>query len=267
MQPRAQDVFRSRNIYQLYSSLVLTLQFLYYQRNFFSSPTSLSSVVLTILALVVYAISPPDDSWVVVGVIAVHVVPVILVVMIYEICSIRQARDRARIASVNHLIDCDELHHYVPPLEAFPTRRRLQDLRLQIALLNREVDEFEHHTYGELSSANIFGIPSMNDEEINALPVHSCKDTCLESEDAPPKQASSSSTSALALDQESMTIGMPDDDGSSDELICNICLEPVIEGDLVCCFPCIHQITFNHFPKSQYGGLRSELKLNFNDYG
>lgn len=210
-------------------------------RNFFSSPTRLSSVVLTILALVVYAISPPDDSWVVVGVIAVHVVPVILVVMIYEICSIRQARDRARIASVNHLIDCDELHHYVPPLEAFPTRRRLQDLRLQIALLNREVDEFEHHTYGELSSANIFGIPSMNDEEINALPVHSCKDTCLESEDAPPKQASSSSTSALALDQESMTIGMPDDDGSSDELICNICLEPVIEGDLVCCFPCIHQ--------------------------
>ncbi|XP_015077934.1 E3 ubiquitin-protein ligase SDIR1-like [Solanum pennellii] len=199
-------------------------------RKFFSSATVLSSVILTILAVVIYAISPPDDSWVLVGVIAIHVVPVIVVVMIYEICSIRQARDRERIAPVNHLIDSDELHYDVPPLESFPTRRRLQDLRLQIANLNREVDEFEHHTYGELSS--IFRIPSVNDEEIDA---------CLESEDAPPEQASSSSTSALASDQESMTIGVPDEDGSSDELICNICLEPVIEGDLVCCFPCIHQ--------------------------
>lgn len=76
------------------------------------------------------------------GVIGLHVVPVIVVVMIYEICSIRQARDRERIAPVNHLIDSDELHYDVPPLESFPIRRRLQDLRLQIANLNREVDEF-----------------------------------------------------------------------------------------------------------------------------
>lgn len=76
------------------------------------------------------------------GAIAVHVVPVILVVMIYEICSIRQARDRARSASVNQLIGCDAPQDYVPSLEAFPTRRRLQDLRLQVALLNREIDEF-----------------------------------------------------------------------------------------------------------------------------
>lgn len=162
----------------------------------------------------------------IVGIIAVHVVLVILVVMIYEICSILQAQDRARSASVNPLNDCDAPEHYVPSSEPFPTRRRLQHQTLQIGLPNREVDEFEHFPYGELSSANIFRIPSMTDGEINALPVHNC--TGLESENAPPEQASSSSTSASAL-----------------ELLCNICLEPIMEGDRVCCFPsCIHKIHF-----------------------
>ncbi|XP_060175094.1 uncharacterized protein LOC132605852 isoform X2 [Lycium barbarum] len=113
----------------------------------FSSPTKLSFVSLAILVLFLYSISPADDTMVFMGFVCVQVAPIMAFVMIYEICFSR--RDITRSTSTNHLSCCYELHHYVPSSKACPTRRRLQELRHQIALLNCESYEFVrmHHQH------------------------------------------------------------------------------------------------------------------------
>ncbi|XP_016496989.2 E3 ubiquitin-protein ligase SDIR1-like [Nicotiana tabacum] len=205
---------------------------------FFTSPTKTACIVLAILVLFLYTLSPADDtSMVFMGCVFVHVIMIIAFAMIYEICSTRQARGRTSSTFVNHLIGCDTLHQYVPSSEAFPTRRRLQELRLQVALLDRELVEFENLTLSELPSASVFGIPSMNEEEINALPVHNYKGIGLESEDAPLEQGSFSAASAKGY----WRIGITEEDPSCDESTCNICFEQVIKGDLVRSLPCLHQ--------------------------
>ncbi|KAK4254936.1 hypothetical protein QN277_008006 [Acacia crassicarpa] len=65
-----------------------------------------------------------------------------------------------------------ELQLHVPPSIAIATRGRLQGLRLQLALLDREFDELDNETLRALESATAPGTTSMTDEEINTLPVH-----------------------------------------------------------------------------------------------
>ncbi|XP_059297643.1 uncharacterized protein LOC132050422 isoform X3 [Lycium ferocissimum] len=111
--------------------------------------SGVGDILFLFSVLFLYSISPADDAMVFMGFVCVQVAPIMAFVMIYEICSSRRARDRTRSTSTNYLSCCDELHHYVPSSEACPIRRRLQELRHQIALLNRESYEFVrmHHQH------------------------------------------------------------------------------------------------------------------------
>ncbi|MCD7472068.1 hypothetical protein HAX54_012956 [Datura stramonium] len=207
-------------------------------RRFFSSPTRLSSVVMPTIGLFLYAIFPHEDEALFCAAsIALHVVPVIVVVMIYEICCICQARGRRRNISFSCVINYDALNACMPLSESFYTRRRLRELRLQIALLDREIYEFRNMTNGFVPFPRVIGVPAMLVEELNALPVYNYEGTGLEREDAPMQQASSSSASP----EESQMIEITEDGGSSADLICSICMDEVKKGELIRNLPCSHQ--------------------------
>lgn len=126
----------------------------------------------------------------------------------YATCQQLQAQAQAHAAAASGLLGHTELRLHVPPSIAFATRGRLQGLRLQLALLDREFDDLgmccallniisassllricdepevlivilailaDYDTLRALDSDNMSGIPSMSEEEINALPVHKYK--------------------------------------------------------------------------------------------
>lgn len=59
----------------------------------------------------------------------------------YATCQQLQAQARAHAAAASGLLGHAELHFQMPPSIAIATRGRLQGLRLQLALLDREFDE------------------------------------------------------------------------------------------------------------------------------
>ena len=59
----------------------------------------------------------------------------------YATCQQLQAQAQAHAAAANGLLGRTELRVHVPPTIALATRGRLQSLRLQLALLDREFDD------------------------------------------------------------------------------------------------------------------------------
>lgn len=59
----------------------------------------------------------------------------------YATCQQLQAQARAHAAAASGLLGHTELRLHMPPSIAFATRGRLQGLRLQLALLDRELDD------------------------------------------------------------------------------------------------------------------------------
>ena len=59
----------------------------------------------------------------------------------YATCQQLQAQARAHAAAASGLMGHTELRLHMPPSIAFATRGRLQGLRLQLALLDREFDD------------------------------------------------------------------------------------------------------------------------------
>lgn len=59
----------------------------------------------------------------------------------YATCQQLQAQAQAHAAAASGLLGHTELRLHVPPSIAFATRGRLQSLRLQLALLDREFDD------------------------------------------------------------------------------------------------------------------------------
>lgn len=59
----------------------------------------------------------------------------------YATCQQLQAQARAHAAAASGLLGHTELRLHVPPSISFATRGRLQGLRLQLALLDREFDD------------------------------------------------------------------------------------------------------------------------------
>lgn len=59
----------------------------------------------------------------------------------YATCQQLQAQARAHAAAARGLLSHTELRVHMPPSIAFATRGRLQGLRLQLALLDREFDD------------------------------------------------------------------------------------------------------------------------------
>lgn len=164
----------------------------------------------------------------------------------YATCQQLQAHAQAHAAAASGLLGHTELRLRMPPSIAFATRGRLQGLRLQLALLDREFDDLDYETLRSLDSDNTSST-SLSEEEINALPVHKYKVTGPQSEGSSMQQAASSSASA-EFDEKARQDSRKGDSsmkGSEDELTCSICLEQVNRGELVRSLPCLHQFHAN----------------------
>ncbi|TYJ42018.1 hypothetical protein E1A91_A03G059400v1 [Gossypium mustelinum] len=186
----------------------------------------LVTVLLLFMILNSHQMSPNFLLWLVVGVFLMATS-----LRMYATCQQLQAQARAHAVAASGLLGHTELRLHMPPSIAFATRGRLQGLRLQLALLDREFDDLDYETLRALDSDNISTTPSMSEEEINALPVHKYKVPGTESAGTLPKQASSSSAPVE-----------PKQDSRNDELTCTICLDQVNRGELVRSLPCLHQL-------------------------
>ncbi|KAK3018904.1 hypothetical protein RJ639_005109 [Escallonia herrerae] len=154
---------------------------------------------------------------------------------------------QAHAAAASGLLGHTELRLHIPPSVALATRGRLQGLRLQLALLDREFDDLDYDTLRALDSDNVPSAFSMSDEEINALPVHMYKVACPQSGGSIKQQASSSGSAEKNQIAANSFGGMK---ASEDELTCSVCLEQVITGELVRSLPCLHQE--GHFEMQVY---------------
>ncbi|WCJ20489.1 RING/U-box superfamily protein [Euphorbia peplus] len=198
----------------------------------------LVTVLLLFMILNSHQLSPNFLVWLVVGVFLMATS-----LRMYATCQHLQAQARAHAAAASGLLAHTEFRLHMPPSIALATRGRLQGLRLQLALLDREFDDLDYETLRSLDSDNATAVPSMSEEEINALPVHKYKVSGVETSSTSKQQASTSS--ALSeLGQDSRKA-----DGcvktSEDELTCSICLEQVNGGELVRSLPCLHQFHTN----------------------
>ncbi|GMN24100.1 hypothetical protein TIFTF001_000412 [Ficus carica] len=200
-------------------------------------PVNTNSLAFLVTVLMLFMIfnshqlSPNFLLWLVVGVFLMATS-----LRMYATCQQLQAQARAHAAAASGLLGHTELRLHMPPSIAFATRGRLQGLRLQLALLDRELDDLDYDTLRALDTDNATTTQSMTDEEINALPVHKYKVVGQENDCSSLQQASSSSAASEDSIKESGKVK-----ASEDELTCTICLEQVKWGELIRSLPCLHQ--------------------------
>lgn len=195
----------------------------------------LVTVLLLFMILNSHQLSPNFLLWLVVGVFLLATS-----LRMYATCQQLQAQARAHAAAASGLLGHTELRLHMPPSIAFATRGRLQGLRLQLALLDRELDDLDYDTLRALDTDNATTTQSMTDEEINALPVHKYKVVGQENDCSSLQQASSSSAASEDSMKENGKVK-----ASEDELTCTICLEQVNRGELIRSLPCLHQFHTN----------------------
>ncbi|GJW91915.1 E3 ubiquitin protein ligase SDIR1 isoform X1 [Tanacetum coccineum] len=156
----------------------------------------------------------------------------------YATCQQLQAQAQAHAVAASGLLGHTELRLQMPPSIALATRGRLQGLRLQLALLDREFDDLDYETLRALDSDNNPSATSMSEEEVNSLPVHKYKIANSRST-ASLVENGSSSASPEKVDSAGAVSGNLK--SSEDELTCSVCLETVNVGELVRSLPCLHQ--------------------------
>lgn len=161
----------------------------------------------------------------------------------YATCQQLQAQAQAHAAMASGILGHTELRLHMPASIALATRGRLQGLRLQLALLDRELDDLDYETLRALDSDNVPTTASMSEEEINALPVHMYKATGPHSS-GPSVQQATSSVSAEQKKADTVNV-VGNTKASDDELICTVCLEQVNVGELIRTLPCLHQFHSN----------------------
>ncbi|RVX13786.1 E3 ubiquitin-protein ligase SDIR1 [Vitis vinifera] len=130
----------------------------------------LVTVLLLFMILNSHQMSPNFLIWLVLGIFLMATT-----LRMYATCQQLQAQAQAHAAAASGLLGHTELRLHMPPSIALATRGRLQGLRLQLALLDREFDDLDYETLRALDSENVPTTPSMSEEEINALPVHKYK--------------------------------------------------------------------------------------------
>ncbi|KAF5954231.1 hypothetical protein HYC85_007087 [Camellia sinensis] len=198
----------------------------------------LVTVLLMFTILNSHQMSPNFLLWVVLGIFLTATS-----LRMFATCQQVHAQAQAQAAAASGLLGHTEFRVHMPPSIALATRGRLQGLRLQLALLDREFDDLDYETLRALDTENGSTTPSMTEEEINALPVHKYKVTGLQSEGSSLQQASSSS--ALPETNQDSNKADANKKTSEDELTCTICLEQVNRGELVRSLPCLHQFHAN----------------------
>ncbi|KAL1194942.1 E3 ubiquitin-protein ligase SDIR1 [Cardamine amara subsp. amara] len=190
----------------------------------------LVTVLLLFMILNSHQMPPNFLLWLVLGVFLMATT-----LRMYATCQQLQAQAQAH-AHAAAASGLTELRLHMPPSIALATRGRLQGLRLQLALLDREFDDLDYETLRALDSDNV-PTTSMSEEEINALPVHKYKVLDPENGCYLAKQASTSSSTELKK-QDSIN-GCKKE--TEDELTCSVCLEQVTVGEIVRTLPCLHQ--------------------------
>ncbi|PSR86119.1 E3 ubiquitin-protein like [Actinidia chinensis var. chinensis] len=200
----------------------------------------LVTVLLMFTILNSHQMSPNFLLWLVLGIFLMATS-----LRMFATCQQLQAQTQARAAAASGLLSHAEFRLQMPSSIALATRGRLQGLRLQLALLDREFDDLDYETLRALDTENASATPSMSEEEINALPVHKYKLTGPHSEGSALQQASSSSASAELQIKEDLKSEDVNKKASEDELTCTICLEQVNRGELVRSLPCLHQFHAN----------------------
>ncbi|CAN6565560.1 unnamed protein product [Malus baccata var. baccata] len=193
----------------------------------------LVTVLLLFMILNSHQMSPNFLLWLVLGVFLMATT-----LRMYATCQQLQAQAQAHVAAASGLLGHTELRLHMPPSIALATRGRLQGLRLQLALLDREFDDLDYETLRALDSDNVPAASSMSEEEINALPVHKYKVP------GPPIGASSmqqASSSAPAEKKQETVDTVGSTKAVEDELTCSVCLEQVTVGELIRSLPCLHQ--------------------------
>ncbi|KAL0402804.1 UNVERIFIED_CONTAM: E3 ubiquitin-protein ligase SDIR1 [Sesamum radiatum] len=196
----------------------------------------LVTVLLLFMILNSHQMSPNFLLWLVLGVFLMATT-----LRMYATCQQLQAQAQAHAVAASGLLGHTELRLHMPPSIALATRGRLQGLRLQLALLDREFDDLDYETLRALDADNV-PTASMSEEEINALPVHKYKVSGPQSVGSSAQQGSSSSSVEKKQDPAAPQGGMKTND---DDLTCSVCLEQVNAGELIRSLPCLHQFHVN----------------------
>jgi E3 ubiquitin-protein ligase SDIR1 len=177
--------------------MILIASVFWYQRVHGARPVNSNSLAFLVTVLLLFMIlnshqMPPNFLlWLVLGVFLMATT-----LRMYATCQQLQAHAQAQAAAASGLFSHTELRLHVPPSIALATRGRLQGLRLQLALLDREFDDLDYETLRALDSDNV-STTSMSEEEINALPVHKYKVLDPENGCSLAKQASTSSSAEV----------------------------------------------------------------------
>ncbi|KAG9160781.1 hypothetical protein Leryth_008624 [Lithospermum erythrorhizon] len=198
----------------------------------------LVTVLLLFMILNSQQMSPNFLLWLVLGVFLMATT-----LRMYATCQQLQAQAQAHaVAASSGILGHTELRLHMPTSIALATRGRLQGLRLQLALLDREFDDLDYETLRALDADNVSTGPSMTDDEINSLPVHKYKVSCPPDSGTSGQQASPSVSAEKKQDPPNVTLA---EKGSDDELTCSVCLEQVNVGELIRSLPCLHQFHAN----------------------
>ncbi|XBI70812.1 hypothetical protein VPH35_065206 [Triticum aestivum] len=203
----------------------------------------LVTVLVLFMVLSSHQMSPNFLLWMVLGVFLLATS-----LRMYATCQQLQAQSQAHAADGNGFLGRTELRVHVPPTIALASRGRLQSLRLQLALLDREFDDLDYDALRALDTDNSPHAPSMTEEEINTLPVFRYKFQAQQ-RSTPSRKSSDGPSEPLVSSPESGKEKKQDADATSkmtdDELTCSVCLEQVVAGDLLRSLPCLHRFHVN----------------------
>ncbi|XP_024396562.1 E3 ubiquitin-protein ligase SDIR1 isoform X1 [Physcomitrium patens] len=167
----------------------------------------------------------------------------------YSICHQlqSQAQAAAAAATTGGLLSHTELRLRMIPTLSFAPRGRLHGLRLQLALLDREFDDLDYDALRALDGDNPPGVAGMSDTDISRLPVRMYKGSVQK----PAADQSQPSSKGEDPPCEEVVVDIVDaslesvDEGKQnvveEELTCSVCLEQVVDGEIIRTLPCVHQ--------------------------